>query len=157
MLYGSRIKYQPSKMQAAEGCWEKQSQFPAHYYWFIMPDQKNQQNRFALGMPYLGSIWLIHSLEGRVQGLKNTPRDRQPTMGMVFYAFRTMYGLAIIMFVMGVASLWLRFQGRLFTSRWFLWMLVFMTPSGIIATLACWYLAETGRQSWAIYGIFTIT
>ena len=153
ILYGTMIKYQPSKMQAAEGFWEKQSQSPAPYYWFIIPDQKNQQNRFALGMPYLGSIWLTHSLEGRVQGLKNTPRDRQPIMGMVFYSFRTMYGLAIIMFVMGVASLWLRFQGRLFTSRWFLWMLVFMTPSGIIATLAGWYLAETGRQPWVIYGI----
>jgi len=153
ILYGTMIKYQPSKMQAAEGFWEKESQSPAPYYWFIIPDQKNQQNRFALGMPYLGSIWLTHSLDGRVQGLKNTPRDRQPIMGMVFYAFRTMYGLAIVMFIMGVASLWLRFQGRLFTSRWFLWLLVFMTPSGIIATLAGWYLAETGRQPWVIYGI----
>src|SRR5260370_23671327 len=153
ILYGTMIKYQPSKMQAAEGFWEKESQSPDPYYWFIIPDQKNQQNRFALGMPYLGSIRLTHTLEGRVQALKNTPRDRQPIMGMVFYAFRTMYGLAIIMFVMGVASLWLRFQGRLFTSRWFLWMLVFMTPSGIIATLAGWYLAETGRQPWVIYGI----
>jgi len=153
ILYGTMLKYQPSKMQAAEGFWEKESQSPAPYYWFIIPDQKNQQNRFALGMPYLGSIWLTHSLDGRVKGLKNTPRDRQPIMGMVFYAFRTMYGLAIVMFIMGVASLWLRFQGRLFTSRWFLWMLVFMTPSGIIATLAGWYLAETGRQPWVIYGI----
>jgi len=153
ILYGTMIKYQPSKMQAAEGFWEKESQSPAPYYWFIIPDQKNQQNRFALGMPYLGSIWLTHSLDGRVKGLKNTPRDRQPIMGMVFYAFRTMYGLAIVMFIMGVASLWLRFQGRLFTSRWFLWLLVFMTPSGIIATLAGWYLAETGRQPWVIYGI----
>jgi cytochrome d ubiquinol oxidase subunit I len=32
-------------------------------------------------------------------------------------------------------------------------MLVFMTPSGIIATLAGWYVAETGRQPWVIYGI----
>jgi cytochrome d ubiquinol oxidase subunit I len=28
-----------------------------------------------------------------------------------------------------------------------------MTPSGIIATLAGWYVAETGRQPWVIYGI----
>jgi cytochrome d ubiquinol oxidase subunit I len=28
-----------------------------------------------------------------------------------------------------------------------------MTPSGIIATLAGWYLAETGRQPWVIYGM----
>jgi cytochrome d ubiquinol oxidase subunit I len=153
LVYGAMLKYQPSKMQAAEGFWEKQSQSPAPYYWFIIPDQTNQRNRFEAGIPYLGSIWLTHSLHGRVEGLKNTPRDRQPIMGVVFYAFRIMYGLAILMFTMGVVSLWLRFRGRLFSSRWFLWMLVFMAPSGIVATVAGWYVAETGRQPWVIYGI----
>ena len=153
IVYSKMLKYQPSKMQAAEGFWEKQSQSPAPYYWFIVPDQNNQRNRFQVGLPYLGSIWLTHSLNGRVEGLTNTPRDRQPRMGMVFYAFRIMYGLAMVMFAIGVASLWLRFRGKLFSSRWFLWTLVFMTPSGIIATLAGWYVAETGRQPWVIYGI----
>jgi len=153
LVYGTMLKHQPSKMQAAEGFWEKQSQSPATYYWFIIPDQTNQRNRFEVGIPYLGSIWLTHSLDGRVEGLTNTPRDRQPIMGVVFYAFRIMYGLALLMFTMAVVSLWLRFRERLFSARWFLWMLVFMTPSGIIATLAGWYVAETGRQPWVIYGI----
>ena len=153
ILYGTMLKYQPSKMQAAEGFWERKSESPAPYLWLIIPDQNNQRNRFELGMPYLGSIWLTHSLHGRVEGLKNTPRDHQPIMGMVFYAFRIMYGLAILMFGMGVASLWLRFRGTLLSSRLFLWMLVFMTPSGIAATVAGWYVAETGRQPWVIYGI----
>jgi cytochrome d ubiquinol oxidase subunit I len=153
IVYGTMLKYQPSKMQAAEGFWEKQSQSPAPYYWFIVPDQKDQRNRFALATPYLGSIWLTHSLKGRVEGLKNTPRELQPRMVLVFYAFRIMYCLAMLMFAMGVASLWLRFRGALFNSRWFLWMLVFMSPSGIIATLAGWYVAETGRQPWVIFGI----
>jgi cytochrome d ubiquinol oxidase subunit I len=153
LVYGTMLEHQPSKMQAAEGFWEKQSQSPAPYYWLIIPDQTNQRNRFEVGIPYLGSIWLTHSLHGRVEGLKNTPRDRQPVMAVVFYAFRIMYGLAILMFTIGVVSLWLRYRGRLFSSRWFLWTLVFMTPSGIIATLAGWYVAETGRQPWVIYGI----
>jgi cytochrome d ubiquinol oxidase subunit I len=153
ILYGTMLKHQPSKMQAAEGFWEKQSQSPAPYYWFIAPDQNNQRNRFQVGIPYLGSLWLTHSLDGRVKGLKNTPRDLQPRMAMVFYAFRIMYASAMVMFAVGVASLWLRFRGKLFSSRWFLWILVFMTPSGIIATLAGWYLAETGRQPWVIYGM----
>jgi cytochrome d ubiquinol oxidase subunit I len=147
------LQHQPAKMQAAEGFWEKQSQSPAPYYWFIIPDQQNQRNRFALGIPYLGSIWLTHSLNGRVEGLKNTPRDRQPTMGWVFYGFRVMYGIAILMFGVCVASLWLRWRGRLFTTRWFLRALVIMTPSGVIATLGGWYVAETGRQPWVIYGL----
>jgi cytochrome d ubiquinol oxidase subunit I len=153
IVYGSMLQRQPAKMQAAEGFWEKQSQSPAPYYWIIVPDQANQRNRLALGIPYLGSIWLTHSLDGRVEGLKNTPVDRQPQMGMVFYGFRIMYGLAIIMFSLGVVSLWLRWQKRLFTTRWFLRALVIMTPSGVLATLGGWYVAETGRQPWVIYNI----
>jgi cytochrome bd ubiquinol oxidase subunit I len=153
ILYGKMVQFQPAKMQAAEGFWEKQSQSPAPYYWIIVPDQERQRNRFELGVPVLGSIWLTHSLDGRVEGLKNTPTDRQPQMGWVFYGFRVMYSIAIIMFSVAVASLWLRWWGRLFTTRWFLRTLVVMTPSGVVATLGGWYLAETGRQPWVIYGI----
>jgi len=74
-------------------------------------------------------------------------------MGWVFYGFRAMYGIAIIMFAVAVISLWLRWRGRLFTSRWFLRTLVVMTPSGVVATFGGWYLAETGRQPWVIYNI----
>jgi cytochrome bd ubiquinol oxidase subunit I len=51
IVYGTMLKYQPSKMQAAEGFWEEKSQSPAPYYWVIIPDQKHQRNRFALGTP----------------------------------------------------------------------------------------------------------
>ena len=110
ILYGKMVQLQPAKMQAAEGFWDKQSESPAPYYWIIVPDQEHQRNRFALGIPVLGSIWLTHSLDGRVDGLKNTPVDRQPQMGWVFYGFRVMYGIAIVMFGVAVASLWLRWQ-----------------------------------------------
>ncbi len=45
LLYGTMLKYQPSKMQAAEGFWAKESASPAPYYWVILPDQKEQRNR----------------------------------------------------------------------------------------------------------------
>jgi cytochrome d ubiquinol oxidase subunit I len=153
ILYGKMVQLQPAKMQAAEGFWDKQSESPAPYYWIIVPDQEHQRNRFELGIPVLGSIWLTHSLDGRVDGLKNTPVDRQPQMGWVFYGFRVMYGIAIVMFGVAVASLWLRWRGCLLNTRWFLRALVVMTPSGVVATLGGWYLAETGRQPWVIYGI----
>jgi cytochrome d ubiquinol oxidase subunit I len=65
VLYGRMLQHQPSKMQAGEGFWEKQSESPAPYYWIIVPDQEQQRNRFTLGTPYLGSILLTHSLDGR--------------------------------------------------------------------------------------------
>jgi cytochrome bd ubiquinol oxidase subunit I len=153
ILYGTMLKYQPSKMQAAEGFWEKQSQSPAPYYWVIVPDQEQERNRMALGTPVLGSIWLTHSLNGRVEGLKNTPRDQRPLMAIVFYGFRVMFSIGILMFALAVASLYLRWTGRLFLAKWYLRTLVAMTPAGVLATLGGWYLAETGRQPWVIYGL----
>jgi cytochrome bd ubiquinol oxidase subunit I len=153
LLYGKMLEHQPSKMQAAEGFWEKQSQSPAPYYLAVIPDQAQQRNRVALGIPYLGSIWLTHSLNGRVMGLKNTSVENQPRMAWVFWGFRLMYFIAITMFVVAAYSIWLRWHGRLYASRRFLKVLVLMTPSGIFATLGGWYLAETGRQPWVIYGV----
>jgi len=153
LLYGTMLKHQPAKMQAAEGFWTKQSDSPAPYLWVIVPDQKNQRNRLQLGTPWLGSIWLTHSLDGRVEGLKNTPVQDQPSMGWVFYGFRTMYVIAIAMFALASASLWLRWRGKLFSTRWFLIALAWMTPSGIFATLGGWYTAEIGRQPYVIYGL----
>jgi len=153
LLYGTMLKHQPAKMQAAEGFWTKQSDSPAPYLWVIIPDKKNQRNLLQLGTPWLGSIWLTHSLDGRVEGLKNTPVQDQPSMGWVFYGFRTMYVIAIAMFALASASLWLRWRGKLFSTRWFLIALAWMTPSGIFATLGGWYTAEIGRQPYVIYGL----
>jgi len=153
ILYGTMVKHQPAKMQAAEGFWNKQSVSPAPYLWLIIPDQKNQRNLFELGTPGLGSLWLTHSFDGRVEGLKNTPVPDQPMMGWVFYGFRTMYAIAMAMFALVVVSLWLRWRGRLFSTRWFLIALAWMTPSGVLATLGGWYTAETGRQPYVIYGL----
>jgi cytochrome d ubiquinol oxidase subunit I len=149
ILYGTMLKYQPSKMQAAEGFWEKQSQSPAPYYWVVIPDQQRERNTFALGTPVLGSIWLTHSF----RGLKNTPADMRPRMAMVFYGFRVMFCIGILMFALAIASLYLRWTGRLFVAKWFLRTLVGMTPAGVLATLGGWYVAETGRQPWVIYGL----
>jgi cytochrome bd-type quinol oxidase subunit 1 len=84
------------QLSGSDGGFVFNPMLPGPYYWFIVPDQDKQRNRFQLGIPYLGSIGLTHSLEGRVEGLRNTPRDLQPRMGMVFYAFRIMYGLAMV-------------------------------------------------------------
>jgi cytochrome bd ubiquinol oxidase subunit I len=153
ILYGTMLKYQPAKMQAAEGFWEKESVSPAPYYVAVIPNQSEQRNSVAIGIPYLGSVWLTHSLKGRVEGLKNTPTENQPRMAWVFWAFRIMYFIGLTMFATAAYSLWLRLRGRLFTTRWFLGFLVFMTPAGIFATLGGWYVAETGRQPWVIYGV----
>jgi cytochrome d ubiquinol oxidase subunit I len=146
-------KYQPAKLQAAEGWWDKTTPSPTPYLWVIVPDQAGQRNRFQMGTPYFGSIWLTRSLHGTIGGLRNTPVDQQPRMVLVFYSFKTMLALGMTMFTLAVISLWLRWHGRLYSARWFLRILVVMTPSGVVATLGGWYMAEIGRQPFVITGM----
>jgi cytochrome d ubiquinol oxidase subunit I len=147
------VKYQPAKLQAAEGWWDRTTPSPTPYLWVIVPDQAGQRNRFEMGTSYMGSIWLTKSLKGTIGGLRNTPVADQPRMVLVFYSFKLMLALGMTMFTLAVISLWLRWHGRLYTARWFLRALVVMTPSGVIATLGGWYTAETGRQPWVITGM----
>jgi len=47
----------------------------------------------------------------------------------------------------------LRYKGRLYQSRPFLWFALLMGPSGLIAILAGWFTTEIGRQPWVVYGV----
>src|SRR4030081_554450 len=150
---GTIVKYQPAKLEAAEGWWDNQTPSPMPYLWVIVPDQAGQRNRFQIGTPYFGSIWLTKTLKGSIGGLRNTPVDQQPRMVLVFYSFKLMLVIGMSMFTLAVISLWLRWHGRLYSARWFLRVLVVMTPSGVVATLAGWYTAEIGRQPFVITGM----
>jgi cytochrome d ubiquinol oxidase subunit I len=147
------VKYQPGKLAAAEGWWDKQTPSPTPYLWVIVPDQAGQRNRFQMGTPYYGSIWHTHSLKGTIGGLRNIPVELQPRMVLVFYSFKLMLALGMFMFALAVISLWLRWRGRLYSARRFLRTLVVMTPAGVVATLGGWYTAEIGRQPWVINGM----
>jgi len=48
---------------------------------------------------------------------------------------------------------WLRFRGRLETTRWFLWCAFLAFPTGFVAIIAGWVTAEVGRQPWIVYGV----
>jgi len=147
------VRYQPAKLQAAEGWWDIRTPSPTPYLWVIVPDQAGQRNRFQMGIPYFGSIWLTRSLTGTIGGLRNTPVDQQPNVLLVFYSFKIMLALGMTMFTLAVISLWLRWHGRLYSARWFLRVLVVMTPAGVVATLGGWYTAEIGRQPFVITGM----
>ena len=72
-------------------------------------------------IPYLGSLILRHSLDGEIQGLKDFPPEARPTnVPLVFWAFRIMVGLGVLMIALGLVSLWLRWRGALFRRDWFL-------------------------------------
>jgi cytochrome d ubiquinol oxidase subunit I len=150
ILGGVMYRHQPAKIQAMEGNWKDTP--TADYLLLVVPDPQHERNSYALGVPFLGSLILTHSLHGAVPGLADTPADQRPAMAPVFYAFRMMYLVGTIMFVLVCIGTWLRFRGRLYSTHWFLKLMLWMTPSGLFATVGGWYTAEIGRQPWAVYG-----
>jgi cytochrome d ubiquinol oxidase subunit I len=147
------LKYQPAKIAAIEGHWENVGNEPTPLILFGLPDMKAEKTRFAVEIPYLGSLILTHSLDKQVPALKSFAPEDRPNSTIIFWSFRVMAGLGMLMILTGLWSLWLRKRGTLYSNRAFLYLALWMGPSGLIAILAGWFTTEIGRQPWVVYGL----
>ena len=96
------LEHQPAKIAAVEGHWENKPGESVPLILFGWPDMAAETTRYALEIPYLGSLILTHELNGRIPGLKEfAPRDR-PNSTIVFWSFRVMVGLGMLMLLLGI-------------------------------------------------------
>jgi cytochrome d ubiquinol oxidase subunit I len=145
------LEHQPAKVSAIEGAWETERGAPLRL--FAWPDQAQGRNDYVVKIPKLSSLILTHTLDGEVKGLKAWPRDDWPPVAPVFFAFRVMVGLGILMALTGLIAIVLYFRKRLFETRWFqLWCMA-LTPAGFIAVVSGWIVTEVGRQPYITYGL----
>jgi cytochrome d ubiquinol oxidase subunit I len=150
-LHGlNTLEYQPVKLAAMEGLWETRAGVPASL--FAIPDEQAEKNRFEIAIPLLGSIYLTHHVDGTVRGLKDFPRADRPPVAIVYFAFRIMVGVALVMLAVVAAGIILLWRRRLYSSAWFLRVATLVSPIGFVAVLAGWTTTEVGRQPWVIYG-----
>ncbi|HEX5452475.1 MAG TPA: cytochrome ubiquinol oxidase subunit I [Stellaceae bacterium] len=143
--------YQPVKVAAMEGLWDTAGPMP--WAVFAIPLQDEQRNIYELHIPHLGSLLLDHSWNGTVKGLKEWPRDQQPPVWPVFFAFRIMVGIGLLMLLVAIVGWALRLAGRLYDTGWFLVLCQWFAPAGFIAVLMGWTVTEVGRQPWTVYGL----
>lgn len=151
-LHGLKVReYQPLKLAAIEGVWETERGAPLLL--FAWPDAKAETNHLEIGIPRLASLILTHDADGELQGLKSVPPDQRPPALPVFWSFRVMLGMAALMLLTAAWGLMLWRRGHLADSPRFLTLAQWMAPSGFIATLAGWWVAEIGRQPWVVHGL----
>lgn len=138
------MHYQPVKVAAMEGNWDHTTNAPL--YLFGWPDQKAEETKYGITIPGGASWVLTGSVHGEIPNLKSFPPEDRPPVAWVFWSFRVMVGLGVLMILVGAVSALQYFRNRLFDSRWLhgLWML--MMPSGFVALLAGWFVTEIGRQ-----------
>ena len=152
-LHGlNTLEHQPVKVAAMEGHFEREGDNQPIYI-FGIPDREEERLKYAVGIPYLGSLILKHSLHEQIKGLKEFPKDEWPPLGIMFWSFRIMVVIGFLMLGLGLWSLWDRFRGTLYEDRLLHKAALVMGPSGFIALLAGWFTTEVGRQSWLVYGL----
>ena len=146
------LEHQPQKIAAMEGVWHTEKGAPLLL--FAIPDEKEKTNHFELAIPNMASFILTHDLQGEIKGL-NEFEGNHPPVAPLFYAFRVMVGVGMLMLIIswaGRIQLWRNKP----LPRWLLKVLVAMSFSGWLATLAGWYVTEIGRQPWLVTGILTV-
>jgi cytochrome bd ubiquinol oxidase subunit I len=145
------LAHQPAKIAAMEGHFETRSGQPLVLLGW--PDMAAATTRYAVEVPRLGSLILTHDWNGEVQGLKSWQRQDWPNAPLLFFSFRLMVGMGMLMLLTGAWSLWSRWRQRLYDGVWLLRLGVLMGPSGFVAVLAGWITTEAGRQPYTVYGL----
>ncbi len=120
------LKHQPAKFAAIEARWKTQQ--PASEVLIAIPDEANERNLFAIEIPKLGSFIASGNWTAREIGLETFPPEDRPPVLIPFFGFRIMVGMGLIMLAVSWFGNFLRWRGRLETTRWFLWVRVPLLP-----------------------------
>jgi cytochrome bd ubiquinol oxidase subunit I len=147
------LEHQPAKIAAMEGDWTSVPGEGEPLILFGVPDMAQEKTLYAIAIPHLGSVILTHTWSGQIKGLSEFPPQDRPDASVIFWTFRLMVGLGMLMLLLGVAGAWFRWRGELYQQRLFLRFAVAMGPAGIIAMLSGWITTEVGRQPWVVYGV----
>ena len=147
------LEHQPAKIAAMEGVWETERGAPLLL--FALPDKDSRSNHFEIKIPKVASLILTHDPNGEIKGL-NSFGDAHPPALPLFFAFRIMVGMGMLMLATSWLGWWLYRR-----TKWqpaalphaLLWLFSLMTFSGWVATVAGWYVTEIGRQPFVVYGL----
>ena len=99
------LKHQPAKIAAIEGHWETNKDEGMPLYLFGIPDMQAEETKYAVGIPNLGSLIMTHSMDGEVKGLKEFAPEDRPNSLVVFWSFRIMVGMGLLMILLAVSAL----------------------------------------------------
>ena len=147
------LQHQPQKVAAMEGVWDTEKGAPLML--FAWPNQTTRSNDYALSIPNVASLILTHDPNGEIKGL-NDFKGAHPPVAPVFFGFRVMVGVGLLMLAASWLGTWLYWRRGWVADRLprpLLWLLAGMTFSGWVATLAGWYVTEIGRQPFIVYGL----
>jgi len=118
------------------------------------PDVAARKIDNPLLVPKALSFLTYRRWEAQVEGLESFPERLWPqNIPLLYYSYHIMVGLGTIFIAIMIVSAFLLWRGKLFHTRWMLWILLLSLPFPYIANTAGWMTAELGRQPWLVYGL----
>ena len=151
-LHGlNTLEHQPVKVMAMEGHFQSYPE-GAPLYLFGIPNEAEQRLDYPVAIPQLGSLILKHDPDAPMDGLDTVDEAERPPVALVFWSFRVMVGIGVLMLLTGLWGLLARMRGTMSHSPWLHRALVAMGPSGLVAVIAGWITTEVGRQPYTVYG-----
>jgi cytochrome d ubiquinol oxidase subunit I len=141
-------EHQPAKMAAFEGHYETG---PADLSLFGIPDDETESLRFNVAIPGGLSLILHRDASKPVVGLDRfRPEDRPPVF-ISFQSYHVMVALGFLFIALTLLASYLRWRGRLYRTRWLLWLFVPAVVLPVVSNELGWVAAEVGRQPWIVH------
>lgn len=144
------INTQPVKAAAMEGHFHTARGADIYVMGYV--DEANEKT-YGIAVPKGLSFLYNFDFNSEIKGLKDYPKDLWPPLNLVFQSYHIMVALGGIFIALGLLGAWLLWTGKIYTAKWFLWLLPFLIPLPHIAHEAGWITAEVGRQPWIIQGL----
>lgn len=141
---------QPAKLAAMEGHFEKSA--PADLYLVGWVDKEKQE---VTGLKIPGGLsFLVHQdFKAPITGLNSFPvEDRPSQINAVFQFYHIMIAIGMMLIGLTLYASFLWWRGKLFETKWILWIFSFSVILPQIANQVGWFAAEMGRQPWVVYG-----
>ncbi|MBR5255990.1 MAG: cytochrome ubiquinol oxidase subunit I [Bacteroidales bacterium] len=89
-------------------------------------------------------------------GHLSKPEDVIPPVGLVYWAFRGMVGLGMLLALMLLLAAIFAWKDKLEKKNWFFWLALICIPLVYICGQCGWIVAEVGRQPWTIQGLLPV-
>lgn len=153
---------QPMKMAAAEALYETTDSAP--FSLLTIGTLDGTRPIFQLEVPSVLSFLATGDFNATVEGINDLEAkyDAQfgeanytPNIPLTYWAFRLMIGFGSLALFLALFTLWrTRKGGSLPTARWFLQAMISLPLLPLLANSFGWIFTETGRQPWAVFGLF---
>ncbi len=142
---------QPAKLAAFEGHYTNNQ--PADMYLFGWVNEKEEKVQYGIRIPGFLSFLVHFDSQAPVVGLDSyAPKDRPP-VNIVFQTYHLMITIGMGLIFLSLLGIYLWWRKKLFTARWYLWILVFSVLLPQIANQVGWISAEVGRQPYIVYNL----